>query len=437
MVRCGDAGDARRWMTSGWRWRVRWRRRGHGREMLTERQAAMLRGGKPGIGVGSGVSGGVLALKGPGGRLRCGAEQSAVGHHAAEHSGILRRIRSVDPGCARAGSEAHAIRDRLLADPRWHVRGKTIRQVFARRQRLVEQAVPASANRCAWRRHGRKLDLYRVFAERMVRLAGRDGAIGMVVPSAFHANEGATGIRKLYLQQTRVEQCLSFENRNSLFDIHASIKFALVVARRPGPTRSVRCGFYLTDFAQIDEPERLMDYDIEFIAASGGAYATLLELREPRRLQLARRMLVGHQRFGEWTDRVGISLSREIHMTDDAGRFHGDAAHPAGPHCRTLSNRAATICLCMKARRSTSSAIDGIHRRDTRFAWPTWQTKPQTAASASLLSCGMPRRSLDRPTSAPRSRRCCRRACCAVTPSASSARRPGGPTRRHCRWSAS
>ena len=47
---------------------------------------------------------------------------------------------------------------------------------------------------------GGKLDLYRVFAERMMRLIDCEGAIGMVVPSAFHANEGATGIRKLYLQ---------------------------------------------------------------------------------------------------------------------------------------------------------------------------------------------------------------------------------------------
>src|ERR1700735_3546545 len=60
---------------------------------------------------------------------------------------------------------------------------------------------------------GGKLDLYRVFAERMVGLLCGDGAIGMVVPSAFHANEGATGIRKLFLQHTRVERCLSFENR--------------------------------------------------------------------------------------------------------------------------------------------------------------------------------------------------------------------------------
>ena len=143
----------------------------------------------------------------------------------------------------------------------------------------------------------------------------------MVVPSAFHANEGATGIRKFYLQQTRIEQCLSFENRKSLFDIHARFKFALVVARRPGPTQSIRCGFYLTDFAEIDEPARRMDYDMEFIAESGGAYATLLELRDREDLTLARRMLGDRRRFGSWAAALGISLSREIHMTDDARRF--------------------------------------------------------------------------------------------------------------------
>src|SRR5271166_5666203 len=38
-------------------------------------------------------------------------------------------------------------------------------------------------------------------------------------------------------------------------------------------------------------------------------------------MMLARRMLAGHQRFGKWMEVVGISLSREIHMTDDAARF--------------------------------------------------------------------------------------------------------------------
>ena len=125
---------------------------------------------------------------------------------------------------APSRQEAHAIRDRLLADPAVATAWRDYQAVFARQQRLVERLYQHQRHGAHGTVMGGKLDLYRVFAERMVRLSDCEGAIGMVVPSAFHANEGATGIRKLYLRQTRIEQCLSFENRNSLFDIHARIQ---------------------------------------------------------------------------------------------------------------------------------------------------------------------------------------------------------------------
>ena len=178
----------------------------------------------------------------------------------------------------------------------WH----DYQAVFTRGQRLVARLYLHQKVGGGGAALGGKLDLYRVFAERMVGLLGGDGAIGMVVPSAFHANEGATGIRKFFLQHTRIERCLSFENRKSLFDIHARYKFALIVARRPGPTGEMLCGFYLTDFRELEEQSRWMKYDRDFIAASGGAYATLLELREPADLALARRMFLGQRGLGAW-----------------------------------------------------------------------------------------------------------------------------------------
>jgi hypothetical protein len=199
----------------------------------------------------------------------------------------------------------------------WH----DYQAVFARRQRLVDRLYQHQRFGERGTVMGGKLDLYRVFAERMAQLPGSDGAVGMIVPSAFHANEGATGIRKLYLDHTRIEKCLSFENRKSLFDIHERYKFALIVARRPGPTCSLRCGFYLTGFQELEEDHRWLDYDRDFIAASGGAYATLLELRDPADLALARQMFLGCRGLGQWMNDAGIALSREIHMSDDAGRF--------------------------------------------------------------------------------------------------------------------
>ncbi len=222
---------------------------------------------------------------------------------------------------ATSTQQARDIECRLLADPAAARAFRDYRDTFTRQHRLVHRMYQHQRLGALGAVMGGKLDCYRVFAERMVRLLGPQGAIGMVVPSAFHANEGATGIRQLYLEQTRIDWCLSFGNRRKLFDISGQMKFALVVARRPGPTRTIRCGFYLSQFADLDQPSRLMDYDRDFIDASGGAYATLLELRGAADLEMARRMFVTRQRFGAWSECRGVFLSRELHMTDDANSF--------------------------------------------------------------------------------------------------------------------
>ena len=222
---------------------------------------------------------------------------------------------------AATKQEARVIENRLLADPVTASAFADYRDAFTHQHRLVDRLYLHQKFGAHGAAMGGKLDSYRVFAERMVRLAAQEGAIGMLVPSAFHANEGATGIRQLFLAQTRIDFCLSFENRRKLFDIHGRLKFALVVAWRPGPTSKLQCGFYLTEFAELDERSRLMEYDRDFIDASGGAYGTLLELRAAADLPMARRMFLVRQRFGPWAERRGVFLSRELHMTDDAGRF--------------------------------------------------------------------------------------------------------------------
>ncbi len=222
---------------------------------------------------------------------------------------------------AATRQDAQVIERQLLANPVTAAAFSDYQDAFIYQHRLIAKLYQRQKFADDGATMGGKLDSYRVFAERMVELTGQQGAIGMLVPSAFHANEGATGIRQLYLEQTRIDYCLSFENRRKLFDIHGRLKFALVVAWKPGPTARLRCGFYLTEFAELDDPSRLMEYDRDFIIASGGAHATLLELRSPADLQLARRMFVQRQRFGTWAEDRGVFLSRELHMTDDASRF--------------------------------------------------------------------------------------------------------------------
>lgn len=217
--------------------------------------------------------------------------------------------------------ERAAIEARVLSDPAIAADFAAYRAAFDRRKRVANRLFRHQRVGMGRDSTAGNLDAFRLFAERSIRLAAADGAVGLLLPSAFHANEGTTGIRRLFLDHG-LETCLSFENRLGLFDIDSRFKFALVVARRPGPARAVRCAFYLEDIGQGEDPARLMTYDRGFIDASGGPYQTLMELRGPADLALARRLFAtGGQRFGAWCASNGIRLGRDLHMTDDAGLF--------------------------------------------------------------------------------------------------------------------
>jgi hypothetical protein len=217
--------------------------------------------------------------------------------------------------------EARGKQARLLADQATATAFRAYQENFVRQHRVVDRLYAYQKVAVSGQATGGKLDTFRVFAERTLQLAGPRGGIGMVVPSSFHANEGATGIRRLYLRETNLRACLSFENRRKLFDINLRQKFALVIARRPGPTLALRCGFYLDDVAQIDDPAKIMRYDRAFIEKSGGAHLTFLELRSAADLAIARRLFLPHPSLQDWTSRRGIVLGREMNITDDAHRI--------------------------------------------------------------------------------------------------------------------
>ena len=217
--------------------------------------------------------------------------------------------------------EAQTKQARLLSDPATAAAFRIYQENFEHQHRLANRLYAHQKGIANGAATGGKLDTFRVFAERKLHLAGPHGAIGMVVPSSFHANEGATGIRDLYLRQTDLRCCFSFENRRRLFDIHVRQKFALLVAWRPGPTQSVQCGFYLDDLAQLGDPTRIMRYDRAFIEKSGGTHQTFLELRSTADLAIARHVFLRHSSLREWTAQRRIVLGRELNITDDADRL--------------------------------------------------------------------------------------------------------------------
>jgi hypothetical protein len=178
---------------------------------------------------------------------------------------------------------------------------------------------------------GRYSDCYRVFAERSAELLRPGGYAGLVLPAAFHANEGATGVRRLYLEGMALKCCYSFENRRRLFPIDSRCKFAVVVAARGGPTEEFPCAFYLRDPAWLFRRGESLRYSLEFVRRTGGDYLTFLEARGPEELAVLQRMLAGGRPLHGLEETHGLVFRTEpyaFNVTTDGLLF--TAASPDG-----------------------------------------------------------------------------------------------------------
>jgi hypothetical protein len=212
----------------------------------------------------------------------------------------------------------------LLENPALRSAYSSYLQQFRGTERVLERMYSHQVVEIEGERTIGKQDAFRVFLERNAQLLRAAGYTGVVVPSGFHTNEGATGVRQLYLRSMRLDCCYSFENRRQIFEIHRSFKFAVLVAFRSGPTATVSCAFYLHDdewlFAETRDREPLT-YTLDFVYRTGGEYLSLLELRSASELETIQACFDNGEPFSSFCHRVHITLGRELNTSDDQDRL--------------------------------------------------------------------------------------------------------------------
>ena len=81
-------------------------------------------------------------------------------------------------------------------------------------------------------RGGENINKYRLFAEISFMLLKIDGRLGFIVPSNIYSDKGTKEIRNVFMNQGRLEWIFSFENKNKIFDIHASSKFCVLILQK-------------------------------------------------------------------------------------------------------------------------------------------------------------------------------------------------------------
>lgn len=277
--------------------------------------------------------------------------------------------------------ERTAIEERLVADPLCGVLFEQYKEAFEEQKRVIDllyefQKIYIDGDLC-----GRQLDAFRVFMERNSKLLTKSGRTGVLVPSAFHANEGATGVRRLYLEKMALICCYSFENKRKLFEIHSSFKFAVTVAQNGKITNHFSCGFYLQDEQWLfgDRKGRpSLVYSLDFVKRTGGDYLSFLELRREIDAQVANVCYAIGEPFGKVCARLGIPFGAECHMTNDAWRFTPTTkvlSDEEDPRNHGVANRLLLLGYII------------LHEGKTFWHYnDQWQEKPKYIVSLSQLS---------------------------------------------------
>lgn len=228
-------------------------------------------------------------------------------------------LRVLDAPTRKEGKE---VEERLTADEAVSEAYQQYLSGFEQQKRLYSRCYEHVNRSAGGASSGAVLDLWQCFAERGVFVLKDLGRLGWVLPSALHANQSATGIRDLYLKELDWKACFSFENRNRLFNIHRSFKFATIVAQRSKTgTSEMSCAFYRHDLDWLTTKAGELTYTREFIEKSGLEYRTLSELRQQIDVDVSAKCFSGGVAFGEFCEESSIKCGEEAHMSKSSHLF--------------------------------------------------------------------------------------------------------------------
>jgi len=174
-------------------------------------------------------------------------------------------------------------------------------------------------------RHQGSADLnsYKLFIEGAHALAKPGGRVGVVVPSGLYTDKGTADLRELLLERCRWDWLFGFENRDEIFSIHRSFKFAALVFEKGGRTENLRTAFMRRDLADWEAPRpRALAYPRARVAQFSPKSRTILEVGSARDLEVLQKLYDNGVLLGEVGPRGwGIEYSTEFHMTNDSKLF--------------------------------------------------------------------------------------------------------------------
>jgi hypothetical protein len=176
------------------------------------------------------------------------------------------------------------------------------------------------------------LNTYKLFVEQAHALLRDGGQMALITPSGLYTDKGSVELRKLLLDQCSWQWLYGFENRDKVFDIHRSFKFAVTIAQKGGKTAAIRAAFMRHDLADWAEAKGALEYPAERVRAFSPKSLSVLEIRDERDLAVLTKIYANSVLLGDdGPDGWGIRYAREFDMTNDSKLFIArDKAEAAG-----------------------------------------------------------------------------------------------------------
>lgn len=234
---------------------------------------------------------------------------------------------ALDPEIATAPNAA--ARGRLigaLAKAEAGTRERTLHEAFETAKRLAEASSIFAREGGRFPLTGRgDVNTYALFAELFASLAGPRGRAGVIVPTGIATDATTAPFFAALIDGRRLARLIDFENRDAIFPaVHRSYKFSLLTIG--WEIGAAEFAFFLTDTAQLAEPERCFTLSPADIARINPNTKTAPVFRARADAALTAKIygrvpVLIDEAKGPAGNPWGVSFSAMFHMSNDSGLF--------------------------------------------------------------------------------------------------------------------
>jgi len=176
-------------------------------------------------------------------------------------------------------------------------------------------------------------NLYQWFVERALHLVRPGGRVGFVLPFGIASDTGAAPLRRYLFDRADVDTLTALDNRDAIFPIHRSVRFALLTCTPGRPTSSIACRFGITRPEELERDDHASERPSitltrAFLARlSGDDDLGVPDLARRQDMAIIERISATIPRLGA-EDGWHVHFGRELNASDDRDLFEPRNAEP-------------------------------------------------------------------------------------------------------------